>query len=87
MKILAIPINTIVVFREHRRPMPYRFKFEDKDGEICDIIVDKIFSIEEKKTAGIITYNYLCQSMIGGLEKQYELKYILKDARWKLYKM
>ena len=30
---------------------------------------------------------YQCQSLICGQEVRYELKYILKEARWELFKM
>ena len=87
MKILAQPIDTIVVFKEAKRPMPYRFKYADDRGQICDIIVDRIFAIDEKKVAGVRSYVYKCQSTVEGTEKNYELKYILEEARWQLYKM
>ena len=87
MKILAKPIDTIVVFKEAKRPMPYRFRVTEGDGRVLDIIVDKIFSIDEKKVAGIRSYIYRCQSIVDGIEKNYELKYILDDAKWQLYKM
>ena len=53
MKILAKPIDTIVVFKEAKRPMPYRFRVTEGDGRVMDIIVDRIFSIDERKVAGI----------------------------------
>ena len=87
MKIVAKPINTIVVFNESKRPTPYRFKYKDEGGETRDVKVDKIISIDEKKIAGIRTYNYTCLSVIGDIEKVYELKYIIGEARWELYKI
>jgi hypothetical protein len=87
MKILAKPIDTIVVFKEAKRPMPYRFRVTEGDGRVMDIIVDRIFSIDERKVAGIRSYIYRCQSIVNGVEKDYELKYILDDAKWQLYKM
>ncbi len=87
MKILAKPIDTIVVFKEAKHPMPYRFRVTEGDGRTRDIIVDKILSIDERKTAGIRSYIYRCRSLVDGMEKDYELKYILDDAKWQLYKM
>ena len=87
MKILAKNIDTIVVFKGAKKPMPYKFKFRDEHENTHEIIIGKILNIEEKKTAGIRTYNYLCESVISGIEKQYELKYILQDCKWQLYKM
>ncbi|MCI2061405.1 MAG: hypothetical protein LKJ83_01350 [Eubacteriaceae bacterium] len=49
--------------------------------------MDKFINIEEKKIAGIRTINYSCQSRIGGRDIRYELKYVIDDPRWELYKM
>lgn len=43
--------------------------------------------IEETKVAGIKAFVYLCQSEVDGVAKLYELKYLISDCRWELYKM
>lgn len=84
---VAKPINTIIVFEESKYPMPYRFRYVDDKGTAQDVYVDKFINIEEKKIAGIRTINYSCQSRIGGRDIRYELKYVIDDPRWELYKM
>ena len=87
MKILARPVDAIAVFKESKYPMPYRFRFAETDGSVEDVIVDRIYSIDERKIAGTRAYVYRCQSIIGGVERIYELKYLIEEAKWQLYKI
>lgn len=87
MKIVAEPIDAVVKFKGKEKPTPYKFRYTDKE-EIChEVKVDKILTVEETKLAGIRSIKYLCQSEIDGIVKRYELKYIISDYRWELYKM
>ena len=87
MKILAEPIEAAVWFRSKEKPHPVKFRDSDRDGRIQRINVDKVVSVEEIKTAGIRAFVYRCQSEIDGIEKVYELKYLVGECRWELYKM
>lgn len=87
MKILAEPIDAIVKFKEGERPIPYKFRYSECKGIYHEIRVDRILVIEEIKLAGIRALRYLCQSEIDGNMKLYELKYLIADCRWELYKI
>ena len=87
MKILAAPIEAAVWFKSKEKPQPVKFRYEDADGVIHQIKIDRIQFVEEIKTAGIKAFVYRCQSQVNGMEKMYELKYIVNDCRWELYKM
>ncbi len=87
MRILAEPIDAIVIFKGKNRPKPFKFKYCDNDGMIHEIKIDKIIQEEETKIAGIKAFIYRCQSQIGGEIKVYELKYRIDECRWELYKM
>lgn len=87
MKILAEPIDAVVKFKGREKPIPYKFRYSDKEETIHEVKVDKILMSEETKLAGIRAYIYLCQSSIDGITKLYELKYLINDCRWELYKM
>ena len=87
MKILAEPIDALVLFKGNERPMPYRFKYVDQEGIKQEVKIDKILYTEESRMAGVRAFIYSCQSMIGDQEKRYELKYIVGEYRWELYKM
>ena len=86
MKILAQPIDAVAVFAREKPPMPYKFKYVHGD-EKCEIRVDKVLHIENRRIAGIPAIVYSCQSVVDGLEKRYELKYLPSSCRWELYKM
>lgn len=86
MKILSEPIDAMVKFKGKEKPLPYKFRYMD-DEVYHEIKIDKIMTIEETKIAGIRSYIYRCQSQIKGVEKIYEIKYIIGECRWELYKM
>ena len=87
MKILAEPIDAIVKFKGAERPIPYKFRYNDGDGTPHEVKVDQVLVCDETKLAGIRTLVYRCQSVVNGEAKLYELKYIIQDCRWELYKM
>lgn len=87
MKILAAPIDAIVVFKGKSRPRPFKFKYCDGNDIIHEIRIDEITHEEETKIGGIKAFIYRCQSEIGGEIKIYELKYRVNECRWELYKM
>ena len=84
MKLLAKPIDTMVVFRANGTiPRPYKFKIEE-NGELITVKVDQIIDARKTRVCGA---DYLCQSTINGLEKRFELKYYCSSCEWQLYKM
>jgi hypothetical protein len=87
VKILAEPIDAIVKFKGKEKPIPYKFRYSDAYGRLHEVKVDRILLCDEIKIAGIRAFVYRCQSLVNGVEKLYELKYIVSDCRWELYKM
>lgn len=87
MKILAEPIDAAVWFKGQERPHPVKFRYHDRNGVLCKINVDKVLSVEESKLGGIKALIYRCQSQVDGCVKLYELKYLVSECRWELYKM
>lgn len=80
-------MEAIVKFRTKEKPIPYKFRYADKEDRYHEVKVDKILMVEETKIAGIRAFIYRCQSEINGAMKLYELKYLMSDCRWELYKM
>ena len=87
MKIVAKPIDVVAVFSGTKKPMPYKFKFYEDSGEKIEVGVDRIQCVEESRLAGIPALIYTCQSEILGIEKIYQLKYMIEQYRWELYKI
>lgn len=91
MKIVAKPIKTLAVFQyDDGTPMPYRFKMKgagsDPEEEIT-VTVGSVLRTDRTRIAGKESIIYYCQSIIGDVEKRYELKYIISECRWVLYKI
>ena len=87
MKIVAKPIDAIVVFQQGSHPVPHKFKYMCPDGSMKYVQVERIFSSEIRKAGNSEVILYQCQSRIAGEAKRYELKFFLKEARWELYKI
>lgn len=87
MKILAEPIDAVVKFTGKEKPIPFKFRYIDERGRQLTVRVDKILMCRESRTAGVRAFVYRCQSFIFGVERLYELKYLVQDCRWELYKM
>ena len=87
MKIIAEPIDALVMFRGKDKPRPYKFRYSDEASDLHEVKIDKVLQVDEVKTAGIKALVYRCQSEIDGLQTLYELKYIIEYCRWELYKM
>ncbi|NLY81954.1 MAG: hypothetical protein GX078_04120 [Clostridiales bacterium] len=88
MKIVSKPIDVIVIFKIKEKPIPYKFKYVDCGcSETREIKVDKVITTAKSRIAGVETIVYRCQSFIGGQIITYELKYIIDEYRWVLYKL
>ena len=87
MKIISKPIDAIVVFRCGNKPLPYKFRYREQDSSDKEVYVGKIIYSQQQRIAGQTAYVYDCQSEIDGIQKRYQLKYLISDCRWELYKM
>lgn len=86
MKLLNKPIDVLVIFYNAKVPIPYRFKFEDKD-DIRYVKVDRIIKQTDMRLAGVQCVVYQCQSIIDGMEVRYEIKFVIDKMQWLLWKM
>ena len=89
MKIVAKPVAMIATFSSDRsrKPVPYKWRFYRDSGEKVEVVVDMIQTVEESRIAGIDALIYTCQSKILDRECIYQLKYIIGQYRWELYKV
>lgn len=79
-------IEILATFKQEEYPVPLRFKVETENGPLV-LRVGEIICCRPEKKAGIPAYIYECCSVIGKRRRRYELKYIIQDARWFLYKI
>ena len=82
-----MPVDMVASFPRGKPPVPRKFRIERSDGQFSSISVDRILSVEKRKTAGVEAYVYQCQSLLDGIEKPYELKYAVSLCSWELYKL
>jgi hypothetical protein len=87
MKVVAKPIEVISVTDTKGNITPLRFKIAKEDESNQVIKIDKIIDRTQEKLAGNLMIIFNCQSLIGNLEKRYEIKYDFKTCRWILFKI
>ncbi len=89
MKLMNTPIDVIARFRvnDPEIPNPYKFRYKDEAGNSYDVKVDRIYHIKGHRFGGKRTFIYRCVSTIAGEERMYELKYLVDECKWLLYKM
>lgn len=95
MKIVSEPVDMIARFtsagdrgeKNGEKPVPCKFRYTDIAGVSREVRIDRIISAYPGIFGGVRAYIYRCQSVIGNTEKIYELKYIIGECRWELYKI
>jgi hypothetical protein len=87
LKILARPIEVLAHTDIKGNMSPLRFKAKTKDNENLVISIDKIESQELEKMAGNMMMLYKCKGVVGDKQRDFELKFEIKNCRWMLWKI
>lgn len=87
MKVVTKPIEVISVMDTKGIITPLRLRIVRDDESLQVIKVDKVITRTQEKFAGKHMIVFDCQSLIGNVEKRYELKYELKTCKWMLFKI
>lgn len=82
MKIVAESVDVVAKFIAKEKPVPVKFRYQDREIRIAQVI-----KIEEIREVGFKTYLYHCQGLISGAERRFELKYRLDNCSWQLFKI
>lgn len=85
MRTVAIDIEMICHFSKDGIT-PLRFRYQEGDSYKV-IKVDKVITRSTEKLCGNIALIFDCQSVIDGVEKLYQLKYIVSDMKWIIFKI
>ena len=86
MKIVAKEIEVISIMTKGLIT-PLRLRMPRDDETLQAIKIDKVISRKQEKLAGNLMIVFECQSLIGEIEKRYQLKYELLTCRWMLFKI
>jgi len=85
MRTVAMDIEMICHFSKEGIT-PLRFKYQESDNYKV-IKVDRIISRDTEKSCGNLVLVFDCQSVIDGVERLYQIKYMISDMRWMLFKI
>ncbi|CAH2213189.1 conserved protein of unknown function [Tepidibacter aestuarii] len=87
LKIIRKPAEMICYFTKEGIPNPIKFSIIGEDDSWVNIKVDRVITRDIDKRAGNRIYIFQCQSNINGIEKIYELRYVLENCKWELFKI
>jgi len=87
MKIVAKYIEVISSTDLSGIITPLRLRLIKDDESLQVIKVDRVITRAQEKLAGNRMIVFQCQSIIGNVEKRYELKYELSTCKWMLWKI
>ena len=87
MKVVAKPIDMVSWTDKEGNVHPVRFRLQQPDESYVTIKVDRVVCRELEKLAGNKMLVYKCQSIVGGVQKIFELKYELGTCKWILFKI
>jgi hypothetical protein len=87
MKVMNHPIEMIAYTDGRGEIRPIRFRLQIGDEPLKVIKIDRILQRHVEKLAGNKMLLFRCQSLDGGVERLFEIKYELGTCKWFLYKM
>jgi len=87
MKVMNHPIEVISYTDDKGDIRPIRFRLQLGDEPLKVIKIDRIILKHVEKLAGNRMLLFRCQSLEGGVERLFEIKYELNTCKWFLYKM
>lgn len=86
MEVVNVPIDALIWTDKDGSIHPVRFRLVEDEGYRI-IKIDKLISAEKIKLFGHINIVFRCQSVIDYIEKVFELRYIVDECRWVLWKI
>jgi hypothetical protein len=87
MKVVAKDIDMICHF-DNKGIHPIKFRYQEKDGDEYKVIkVDKVITRTREKLCGNLACVFECQSLIDEVVRPYQIKYIVQDMKWILFKI
>jgi len=87
MRIVSKPIEMIAWFPTKNQPRPLRFRIQQSDESYEVIHVHRIQEVRKERLAGIDSFVFRCESEVRNQLQIYELKYLIRECRWLLYKI
>lgn len=77
-----IPVQMIACTDTNGKITPMRFRFEDRNGEIVTITIDKILSTDQEHSS--LGANFICSARMYGAQKTFQLRYSYYAHEWRL---
>ena len=86
MKIVSKNLDMICHFNSDGMN-PIKFRYSEDNGSEKVIKVDRVISKNMERLCGNNAWIFDCQSIINGSERLYQLKFIISECKWLLWKI
>ena len=86
MKVVSKSLDMICHFNSDG-VHPIKFRYSEDNGSEKVIKVDRVISKNMERLCGNNALIFDCQSYINGIERLYQLKFIIGECKWLLWKM
>lgn len=76
------PVDVISLCDAEGELRPLRIRLASPRQERLRVDIDRILAVKSIPYAGIEAKIFLCEAVIGGRKRQFELKYTVRTHRW-----
>lgn len=87
MKVYNKPISVVSITDFRGNITPIKWKIEGNDGEHLTYKITQIMKRDRKRIAGKTSIEIVCLTVINGIEKPCELRYVPDNTSWSLFKI
>lgn len=87
MKVYNLPIECIACHSKDGIPKPIRIRLKRENQEDQVIRKVKTQSVEKCRQKGKVYFKYVCQSIVNGMLKVFELQFHVESCQWVLFKI
>lgn len=87
MDIVNQDVEMISLFKSDGEPKPIRLRIADETGELQVYPIQKILSKGIKKIDKQNIWVFNCLIIINGMQRLCEIRYILSETKWVLYRI
>ena len=86
MTTLNRPVEMIATCSPEGMLSPARFRLKERDGSLTTVRIRRIRDTEHVPYMGIETFRFVCSAVMDGRERQFELRYKVREHRWVLWR-
>ena len=81
---MPLAVDVISVCSASGEIRPLRLRLEDWDSQLIRVDIEEVVSTRQVEYVGVEAQIFTCRAKIGGMMRQFELKYMFRSHCWYL---